>query len=71
MPNILPPLHIDNVPIKREFVTTFLRVYLGENISWKHHINIVKTKPVRVLEHFTELVAYFTNFYGNNFIFLL
>ena len=44
IPNILPPLHIDNVPVKREFVTKFLGVYLDENISWKHHINIVSTK---------------------------
>ena len=33
-----------DVPVKREFVTKFLRVYLDENISWKHHINIVSTK---------------------------
>ena len=26
-------LHIENVPIKREFVTKFLRVYLDENIT--------------------------------------
>ena len=38
--NILPPLHIDNVPIKREFVTKFLGVYLDENITWKHRVNI-------------------------------
>ena len=44
IPNILPPLHIDNVPVKREFVTKFLGVYLDENISWKHHINIESTK---------------------------
>ena len=44
IPNILPPLDIDNVPVKREFVTKFLGVYLDENISWKHHINIVSTK---------------------------
>ena len=44
MPNILPSLQIDNVPVKREFVTKFLGVYLDENISWKHHINIVSTK---------------------------
>ena len=44
IPNTLPPLHIDNVPVKREFVTKFLGVYLDENISWKHHINIVSTK---------------------------
>ena len=44
IPNILPPLHIDNVPVKREFVTKFLGVYLGEKISWKDHINIVSTK---------------------------
>ena len=43
-PNFLPPLHIDNVLVKREFVTKFLGVYLDENISWKHHINIVSTK---------------------------
>ena len=33
VPNILPPLHIDNVPIKRELVTKFLGVYLDENAS--------------------------------------
>ena len=44
IPNILPPLQIDNVPVKREFVTKFLGVYLDGNISWKHHINIVSTK---------------------------
>ena len=44
IPNILPPLHIDNVAVKREFVTKFLGVYLGEQISWKGHINIVSTK---------------------------
>ena len=26
--NILPPLHIGNVPVKREFVSKFLGVYL-------------------------------------------
>ena len=44
IPNILPPLHIDNVPIKREFVRKFLGVYLDEGISWKDHINTVSTK---------------------------
>ena len=28
IPNILPQFHIDNVPVKREFVTKFLSVYL-------------------------------------------
>ena len=41
--NILPPLHIYNAPIKKEIVTNFLGEYLDENISWKHHINIVST----------------------------
>ena len=44
IPNILPPLHIDNVPIKREFARKFLGVYLDEGISWKDHINAVSTK---------------------------
>ena len=44
IPNILLPLHIDNVLVKREFVTKFLGVYLDENISRKHHINIISTK---------------------------
>ena len=56
---ILPPLHIDNVPVKREFVTKFFGVYLDENISWKHHINIVSTKKsIRVLEYVIELAVY-------------
>ena len=44
IPNILPPLHIDNVPVKREFITKFLDVYLDENVSWKHRINVVSSK---------------------------
>ena len=47
IPSILPPLHIYNVPIKREFVTKFLGVQKVENISWKHHINIVSTKACK------------------------
>ena len=31
--NIPNPLHIDTVPVNREFVTKFLGVYLDENIS--------------------------------------
>ena len=33
IPNILLPLHIDNVPVKKEFVAKFLGIYLDENIS--------------------------------------
>ena len=44
IPNILPLLHIDNVLIKREFVTNFLGVYIDENIFWKHHIKILGPK---------------------------
>ena len=47
IPNILRALHIDNIPIKKEFITNFLGLYLNENISWKHHINIVSTKVCR------------------------
>ena len=38
IPNTLPPLHIDNISTK------FLGVYLDENTSWKHYINIISTK---------------------------
>ena len=44
IPNFLTPLHIDKVPVKREFVTKFFGIYLDENITWKHHINILSTK---------------------------
>ena len=37
-------MQIGKVPVKREFVTNFLGVFLNENIFWKHHINIVSTK---------------------------
>ena len=36
--------HIDIALVKREFFTKFLGAYLDENISWKHHINIVSTE---------------------------
>ena len=51
IPNILTPLHIGNVPIKRESsLTKFLGVYLNENISWKHHINIASIKVCKSSE---------------------
>ena len=37
IPNVLPPLHIDCVPIKGEFITKFLGVNLDENISGEHN----------------------------------
>ena len=52
MPNILPPLHIDKVPIKREFVTKILQLYIDGNISCKYHMNIASTlvcKSIRIL----------------------
>ena len=59
IPSILPPLHIDNVPVKIEFVTKFLGVYLDEKISWKHHINpilggrwTVESTPINIREYF-------------------
>ena len=42
IPNIVAPLYIENVPIKREFITNLVGVYLDKNISWKH-IDIVST----------------------------
>ena len=62
IPNILPPLQIDNVPVKREFVTKFLGVYLDANLSWKHHINIVSTKvceSIQILYRFHCILSKF------------
>ena len=72
IPNILPPLDIVIVPVKSEFVTNFLHVYLDENISWKLQINIVGTKvckSIGILYRTRCILSHF--FYGNNFIFLL
>ena len=44
IPEFLPKLCIDNCEIQRELVTKFLGVYIDENLTWKHHINNVKTK---------------------------
>ena len=54
--DILPPLHIDNVPFIRKYVTKFLGVSLDESISWKHNINIVSTKVCKkVLTYATDI----------------
>ena len=63
IPNILPSLHTDNVPIKREFVSKFLRVYLDEKVFWKHHINIVSTKVCKSIG-----ILYRTPCILNNFL---
>ena len=40
----ISPLHIENVPLKREFCHKILGVYLDENLSWKHHVDIISAK---------------------------
>ena len=61
--NILPLLYIDNIPIKREFDTKFLGVYLDKNISWKHHINSVSTKVCKSIG-----ILYRTRYILNEFL---
>ena len=61
--NILPPLHIGNFPIKGEFDTKFLGVYLDKNIFWKHDINSVSTKVCKSIE-----ILYRTRYILNKFL---
>ena len=44
LPQTLPNLLIENIHIKREYVTKFLGVFIDENLSWKQHIDIVSVK---------------------------
>ena len=44
LPQTLPNLLIENIHIKREYVTKFLGVFIDENLSWKQHIDIVSSK---------------------------
>ena len=69
IPSILPPLHIDNVPYKREFATKFLEVYLDKNISWKHHINIVSAKVCKSIGKFYKTRCILSKFLRKQFYF--
>ena len=69
--NVLSPLHIDNVPIKRKFVTKFLGVYLDENISWKHQFNIVSTKICKHIGILYRPYYILNKFLRKRFFFLL
>ena len=44
LPQTLPNLLIENIHIKREYVTKFLGVFIDKNLSWKQHIDIVSSK---------------------------
>ena len=44
LPQTLPNLLIENIHIKREYVTKFLGVFIDENLSWKQHTDIVSSK---------------------------
>ena len=37
-------LLIENIHIKEEHLTTFLGVFIDENLSWKQHIDIISSK---------------------------
>ena len=37
----LPFFKMDNIAIERKNVTKFLRVFINENLSWKHYIKVV------------------------------
>ena len=69
IPNILPPVHIDNVPVKREFVTKLLGVYLDVNISWKHHINNVSTNTCKSIEILYKTRCILSKFLRNQLYF--
>ena len=43
LPQTLPNL-IENIHIRKEYVTKFLGVFFDENLSWKQHIDIVSSK---------------------------
>ena len=44
LPQTLPNLLIENIHIKREYVTKFLGVFIDETLSWEQHIDIVSSK---------------------------
>ena len=67
--NILTPLHIGNVPIEREFVTKFLGLHLDENISWKHHINIVSKRVCKSIGIFYRTNCTLSKFLQNQLYF--
>ena len=37
-------LLIENINVKREYITKFLGVFIDENMSWKQHINKIRSK---------------------------
>ena len=69
IPNILPPLHTDNVPVKRDFVTKFFGVYLDEDISWKHLINIESTKVCKSIGILSRIRCILSTFVRKQFFF--
>ena len=40
----LRDLLIENINVKREYITKFLGVFIDENMSWKQHINKIRSK---------------------------
>ena len=49
VPQTFPNLLIENIHIKKEHVKKILGVLIGENLSWKQHINIVNSKRIGIL----------------------
>lgn len=48
LPPNLPKIFIDEIEIKRDFVTKFLGVVLDENITWKQHIDYICSKISKI-----------------------
>ena len=46
----MPNLFIENIHIKREHVTQYLRVFIDENFSLKQHIYIVSSKVSKSID---------------------
>ena len=44
IPLKLPKLTINNIAIKRDYVTKFLGILIDENITWKPHIHYIENK---------------------------
>ncbi|XP_065662691.1 uncharacterized protein LOC136085324 [Hydra vulgaris] len=44
LPTTMPKILIDELEIKKETFTSFLGIYLDENVTWKPHIDYICTK---------------------------
>ena len=60
-PRILPEINVENISINRANEVKYLGIYLGEQLTWRPHVNFVCKSLLKFFGIFNKIKFFVTN----------